>query len=177
MDHQVDLERFSITDRINELSDVLRVRHRVRFEELFAEHRTRSALVITFLALLEMTRLRLTRLLQQGPLEPIEVELSVTDEIQPLDAAQSTGSDGSELNDAGTGPRGGDEGATEAAAVARNRPDPNMRGTAAVEQPTGLGSHDQEADTAGPRQVGQRSTGDAGEDTEDDVEVPEREQE
>jgi len=80
VDHQVDFERFSITDRINELSDILRERQRVAFEELFAGQRTRGELIITFLALLEMTRLRLTRLLQEGPLEPITVELSVSDE-------------------------------------------------------------------------------------------------
>ncbi len=78
-DHEVQFERFSITERINELSDVLRSRPRLRFEELFEGATTRSALIITFLALLEMTRLRMTRLLQAGPLEPILIELSVTE--------------------------------------------------------------------------------------------------
>jgi chromatin segregation and condensation protein Rec8/ScpA/Scc1 (kleisin family) len=34
-------------------------------------------MVVTFLALLEMTKLRLTELKQEGPLEPIFVELAV----------------------------------------------------------------------------------------------------
>ncbi|HVJ17264.1 MAG TPA: segregation/condensation protein A [Polyangiaceae bacterium] len=80
VEHQIDFERFSITDRINELSDILRDRRRMAFEELFAGQGSRGELIITFLALLEMTRLRLTRLLQEGPLEPITVELTVSED-------------------------------------------------------------------------------------------------
>ncbi|HLV22857.1 MAG TPA: segregation/condensation protein A [Polyangiaceae bacterium] len=80
IEHEIDVERFSITDRINELADVLRQRQRVRFEELFEGQHTRMDLIITFLALLEMTRLRMTRLFQPAPLDPIEVELAVTEE-------------------------------------------------------------------------------------------------
>jgi segregation and condensation protein A len=79
LDHQIDVERFSISDRINELSDLLRKSAKLNFEELFVGARTRLDLIITFLALLEMTRLRLTRLSQDGPYEPICVELAVTD--------------------------------------------------------------------------------------------------
>lgn len=80
VDHEIDLERFSITDRINELSDLLRHRTRARFDELFEGATSRGDLIVTFLALLEMTRLRLTRLYQDAPLEPILVELAVTEE-------------------------------------------------------------------------------------------------
>jgi segregation and condensation protein A len=80
VDHQIDFERFSITDRINELSELLKRRHRVAFVDLFEGQTSRGELIITFLALLEMTRLRLTRLFQEGPLEPIEVELAVSDD-------------------------------------------------------------------------------------------------
>jgi segregation and condensation protein A len=78
--HQIDLERFSITDRINELSEILRHRKRVGFIDLFEGQSSRAELIITFLALLEMTRLRLTRLFQDDPLGPIEIELSVLEE-------------------------------------------------------------------------------------------------
>jgi segregation and condensation protein A len=80
VDHQIDLERFSITDRINELSELLKRRHRMAFVDLFEGQSSRGELIITFLALLEMTRLRLTRLFQEGPLAPIEVELAVSDD-------------------------------------------------------------------------------------------------
>src|SRR5690606_13564053 len=66
-DHQIDVDRFSISDRINELSDILRTRQRVAFEDLFSKDQTRGDLIVTFLALLEMTRIRLIRLMQAGP--------------------------------------------------------------------------------------------------------------
>jgi segregation and condensation protein A len=80
VDHQIDLERFSITDRINQLSEILREKKRIAFIELFEGQSSRSDLIITFLALLEMTRLRLTRLFQDDALGPIEIELSVQDD-------------------------------------------------------------------------------------------------
>jgi segregation and condensation protein A len=80
VDHQIDFERFSITDRINELSEILAKAKRVSFMDLFAGQDSRAELIVTFLALLEMTRLRLTRLFQAGPLEPIEIELAVSED-------------------------------------------------------------------------------------------------
>jgi segregation and condensation protein A len=80
VEHQIDFERFSITDRINELSELLKRRHRMAFVDLFEGQSSRGELIVTFLALLEMTRLRLTRLFQEGPLAPIEVELAVSDD-------------------------------------------------------------------------------------------------
>ena len=80
IDHHIDFERFSITDRINELSELLKSRGKVLFEELFEGHRGRADLIVTFLAILEMTRLRLTRVEQDGPLMPIFIELSVNEE-------------------------------------------------------------------------------------------------
>jgi segregation and condensation protein A len=78
-DHEIDFERISITDRIGQLSELLQSRGEVRFEDLFADQVTRADLIVTFLALLEMTRLRMTRLRQQSPLEPLFVELAIQD--------------------------------------------------------------------------------------------------
>jgi segregation and condensation protein A len=94
VDHQIDFERFSITDRINQLSEILRGNKRVGFIDLFEGQSTRADLIITFLALLEMTRLRLTRLFQDDPLGPIEIELSVQDdEAVPESAAENEPAD------------------------------------------------------------------------------------
>jgi segregation and condensation protein A len=91
--HDVIADRISITDRIHQLADVLRVRRRLSFEDLFEGLVTRFDLVITFLALLEMTRLRMTRLFQTEPLSPLYVELAAEDTIappeMPLDAEAS----------------------------------------------------------------------------------------
>jgi segregation and condensation protein A len=64
LSHDIVHERVTLADRINELVDILRVKRRITFEELFIGLTTRFDLVITFLALLEMTRLRMTRLFQ-----------------------------------------------------------------------------------------------------------------
>src|SRR5450432_4554645 len=80
VDHEIDFERFSITDRINELSDLLKTHGKLLFDQLFEGSRSRGDLIVTFLAILEMTRLRLTRLEQEGPLQPIFVELAVNED-------------------------------------------------------------------------------------------------
>ncbi len=74
--HDIVADRISITDRIHELADALKVRPRVLFEELFSGLTTKFDLVITFLACLEMTRLKMTRLYQTDPLGPLYVELA-----------------------------------------------------------------------------------------------------
>lgn len=87
--HEVTFDRLTITDRINELVDVLRVRRRATFEELFPEEFTRFDIVITFLALLEMAKLKLTRLFQAGVYSSIHIEYTVeetsADELEPGD--------------------------------------------------------------------------------------------
>lgn len=78
--HQIDFERISITDRINQLSDILRERPSVSFDELFSADRTRADVIVTFLALLEMTRLKMTRITQESPYAAIYIELAVRDD-------------------------------------------------------------------------------------------------
>jgi segregation and condensation protein A len=79
-EHQIDFERFSITEKISELVDRLQLVKRLVFHEIFAADSSRAELIITFLAILEMTRLRLTRLIQDAPLAPIYIELRVSEE-------------------------------------------------------------------------------------------------
>lgn len=77
--HDVVPDRISITDRIHEVFDMLSARKRASFDELFetkGEATTRFDLVVTFLALLEMTRLRMMRLYQVDALGPLHVELA-----------------------------------------------------------------------------------------------------
>jgi segregation and condensation protein A len=75
LSHDVVADRISITDRIHELVAHLGGRTRIEFTDLFTDVKTRFDLVITFLALLEMSRLRMTRLYQSDPLSPIYVEV------------------------------------------------------------------------------------------------------
>lgn len=78
--HDVVADRISLSDRITELSDLLTSRRVLRFEETFDGLTTKFDLVITFLALLEMTRLKMTRLFQVEPLGPLYIELATSAE-------------------------------------------------------------------------------------------------
>ncbi len=80
LDHEVVFDRISITDRILQLSEKLEVRKAMRFEDLLVEPGraiTRFDIVITFLAILEMAKLRMLRIYQSGPLATIHLELAV----------------------------------------------------------------------------------------------------
>lgn len=79
LDHHIEFERLSITERINQLVDRLRQNGPVQFDDLFDGQRTRAELIVTFLALLEMTRLRLTNVRQEHPLAVILIELAVAE--------------------------------------------------------------------------------------------------
>jgi segregation and condensation protein A len=83
-EHLIDVDRISISERIIQLTDKLKGLGRVHFEQLFEGDADRSELIVTFLALLEMTRLRMLRVFQEGPLEDIFVELSVTEEQEEV---------------------------------------------------------------------------------------------
>jgi segregation and condensation protein A len=86
--HEVTHERVSIAERIQEIVTSLRIIRTALFEDLFDGDQTQIDLVVTFLALLEMTRLRMTRLYQTDPLEPLHVTLVLTDVDLPTDAAR-----------------------------------------------------------------------------------------
>jgi segregation and condensation protein A len=76
MSHDIVADRLSLSDRIAEVADLLAARKRVTFDALFEAATTKFDVVITFLALLEMSKLRMTRLFQTEPLAPIYVELA-----------------------------------------------------------------------------------------------------
>jgi segregation and condensation protein A len=66
--HEIETDRLSITDAISRVAEVLRARGRAGFEELLggsaeAPH-GRSGVIATFLALLEMAKLKLIRIYQ-----------------------------------------------------------------------------------------------------------------
>jgi segregation and condensation protein A len=80
LDHEVSFDRMSVTERITQLCDQLAGKRSCRFDELFDGERTRFDLIITFLALLEMTRLKMTRLYQADPLADIFIDLTSASE-------------------------------------------------------------------------------------------------
>jgi len=66
-------EQISIETRIEQLLARLSETEACGFEELFGDVQTRGGLIVTFLALLEMIRLRVVRVFQQGNFGPIRV--------------------------------------------------------------------------------------------------------
>ncbi len=72
--HEVLLERISIAARIQELVDYLADHKEVTFEEIFGENPTRALIIITFISLLEMARLRMVRLHQARESEVLYVK-------------------------------------------------------------------------------------------------------
>ena len=66
-------EQIPIETRIEQLLARLSETEACGFEELFADVQTRAGMIVTFLALLEMIRLKLIRVFQQGAFGPIRV--------------------------------------------------------------------------------------------------------
>jgi segregation and condensation protein A len=82
--HEVGAEGLSIADRINELLLLLQGSDAVEFEELFIGSVNRDQVIITFLAILELCKLKLVRLSQQqsfGTLWVIPLLLEGGDDI------------------------------------------------------------------------------------------------
>jgi segregation and condensation protein A len=62
--HEVGSENISIADRISDVLEFLQSRESADFEDLFAGSSTREYIVATFLAMLELCRLRMIRIFQ-----------------------------------------------------------------------------------------------------------------
>jgi len=62
--HEVGSENISIADRISDILDYLQGRDVITFEELFLGNLTREFIVATFLAILELCRLKMIKLTQ-----------------------------------------------------------------------------------------------------------------
>jgi segregation and condensation protein A len=84
LSHDVVAERVSLSDRINELVDRLEREGSFTFDSCFAfidqveePVGLRAQIVVTFLAILEMTRLRMLRLHQASPLGEIYISRAV----------------------------------------------------------------------------------------------------
>ena len=75
--HEVDLEQLSVTDRINAIMDRLQGHQSLAFDELFSAGTDRRDIVVTFLAMLELVRMRMIRLMQNQRFGTIWLSASV----------------------------------------------------------------------------------------------------
>ncbi|MEW5875075.1 MAG: segregation/condensation protein A [Candidatus Zixiibacteriota bacterium] len=71
--HRVEVEEFTVEDRIAQVDELLQTTPQLEFASLFLELPSRWLIVLTFLALLEMTRLRRIRLSQERPFAPMYI--------------------------------------------------------------------------------------------------------
>ena len=75
---RVVVERVRVVDRIAYILETLQTRETIGFEELFSGIRTRTDLVVTFLALLELIRLQVIKAFQPGNFGPIQLKRAVS---------------------------------------------------------------------------------------------------
>ena len=86
--HTVVQETASVRERMTLILDTLHGRPSVRFHELFDTARSRMDVVVTFLALLELIRIRAVHAVQKERLGPIVMEpmLSLSEANAALEA-------------------------------------------------------------------------------------------
>ncbi len=74
-------DRWTVSEKIEQLSNIVAERTRLRFSELFDHVTSRSEVVVTFLALLELIRLK--RILVEQPESFAEIEIQCGPEVRP----------------------------------------------------------------------------------------------
>lgn len=72
--HEVTLDKVTVREKMTLLLDKLRHQASVLFEALFDEAKTRMDVVVTFLAMLELVKVRAIRILQEELTGPIMIE-------------------------------------------------------------------------------------------------------
>lgn len=77
---EIDAERITIQERMTELLELLEAEKRVVFTELFEGVTTTYELVVSFLAILEMGKMRLISIYQADPKSPIHIERQIVEE-------------------------------------------------------------------------------------------------
>jgi segregation and condensation protein A len=65
-EREIEADRFTVSEKIEYVLKILPENESLKFEELFAGQTTRGELVATFLALLELVRLRHVQVEQDG---------------------------------------------------------------------------------------------------------------
>lgn len=75
----IDVEKISLSDRINEIMDLLNEKKVLTFTELLGDMKSRMGIIYNFLAILELMKLRVIRAYQAVPFGPIRLYLAVRD--------------------------------------------------------------------------------------------------
>jgi len=70
---EIDTERISLSDRINEILEELSQQKSLSFTDMLKTSRTRKSIVYTLLAILELMKMRVVRAFQADPFGPIRI--------------------------------------------------------------------------------------------------------
>ena len=82
-EHEVSADPHSVSDKMETLRTLVGERQRLKFGELFAAARSRNEVVCIFLALLELTRMNVLSLEQEGEFAEIEVCATPVELVPP----------------------------------------------------------------------------------------------
>jgi segregation and condensation protein A len=77
--HEVSAESISVAERINEILSLLQGKNAVHFDELFAQGYSREYLIANFLAILELCKLKMVRIVQSGQFAEIWITPAVAE--------------------------------------------------------------------------------------------------
>lgn len=93
--HEVVLERVSMREKMSSLLDDLHQRGKVIFQSLFEKADSRLEVIVTFLAMLELVKIRAVKVSQEERMGPILIELAAPlAEVQDRMAREEIGKDG-----------------------------------------------------------------------------------
>jgi segregation and condensation protein A len=81
--HEVMLDKITVREKMTLLLDHLHAQGKTLFESLFAEVKTRMEVVVTFLAMLELVKVRAIRIFQEEATGPIQIEAAAGIEDAP----------------------------------------------------------------------------------------------
>ena len=88
---EIDADPYTVSEKIESLRTLLAERGTLKFSELFAAARSRAEVVVTFLAMLELTRLKQLTLSQEN--EFTEIEVSAAPQIVSLPPTEPSAPD------------------------------------------------------------------------------------
>jgi segregation and condensation protein A len=96
--HEVTLEKITVREKMTLLLDRLRAIGNIYFEALFDDVKSRMEVVVTFLAMLELVKVRAIRIYQEDMAGPIMIEAAADMD----EAAEQAVSDDAEEEQHGT---------------------------------------------------------------------------
>lgn len=88
--HEITVETMTIKEKISWIMETLENCDSIRFEDLFSGSPDRTEIIVTFLALLEIIRLRLVRIEQNERFGPIRIQKAVSKQFNLSEESASS---------------------------------------------------------------------------------------